>query len=52
MHIVDEDLTALSSGGGAWIYRNMAGIANRELSSTNDTTSTLPTVTSRLIYLS
>ena len=52
MHIVDEDLTAISSVGGAWIYKNLAGIANRELSITNGTTSTINTVASRLIYLS
>ena len=54
-HIVDEDMTAVSVVGGAWVYENMAGITIRELN--NDSTSVGSTnagfnVASRLIYLS
>lgn len=35
-HYIDEDMTTISSQGGAWIYRTMAGVTERELN--NDLT--------------
>ena len=47
-HYVDEDMTAISSQGGAWIYGPMAGVTDRELNSdpTHASNNYLPTVAS------